>query len=108
MIHNTRIDLGSVDYGLLNTDSDYETLANKILPKALVQIGEAATETAWNEAQKAFGKSKAIKLNNSTSDKRKFIRDGGQNYRRSVSLNDKQKIRATIVAQLKEQKSKRR
>jgi hypothetical protein len=106
-MHNIRINLGSVDYSLLNTDSAYEALANKILPKALVQIGEAAAETTWNETQKAFGKSKAIKLNTSLSDKRKFIRDGGQNYKRSVSFNDKQKIKAEIVAQLKGQKSNR-
>lgn len=106
-MHNTLIDLGIIDYDSLNTDSDYEALANRILPKALVQIGEAAAETAWSEAQKAFGKSNAIKLNTSLSDKRKFIRDGGQNYKRSVSFNAKQKIKDEVVAQLKDQKSKR-
>ena len=107
MMHNTRIDFGIVDYGLLNTDADYKAFANKVLPKALVQIGETAAETAWNEAQKAFGQSKAIKLNTSASDKRNFIRDGGQNYKRSVSFTDKQKIKSEIVSQLKDQKSKR-
>ena len=107
-MHNVRIDLGSVDYSLLNADADYEALANKILPKALVQIGEAAAETAWSEAQKAFGKSKAIKLNTSVSDKRKFVREGGQNYKRSVSSTDKQKIKSEIVARLKDQKSRQR
>ena len=106
-MNNIRIDLGSVNYDLLNTDADYEVIANKILPKALVQIGEAAAETAWSGMQKALGKSQAVKLNTSSSDKRKFIRDGGQNYKRSVSFNAKQKIKDEVVAQLKDQKSKR-
>ncbi len=107
-IQNMRISLGSVNYDLLETDSDYEVLANKILPKALVQLGEATAEVAWDGLQKELRKSKFIKANSSSSEKRKFIQDGGQNFKRSASNKDKQDIKAAIIAQMKEQKSKHR
>ena len=53
MKKNLRIDLGHVDYDALETDADFESVANRVLPKALVQIGEATAETAWTELQRA-------------------------------------------------------
>ena len=103
---NLRIDLGHVDYDALETDADFESVANRVLPKALVQIGEATAETAWTELQKGLKKS-GLKPNSSTSEKRKFIREGGQNFKRSASAKDKREIKATIISQLRDQKASR-
>jgi hypothetical protein len=98
--------LGHVDYDALESDADFEAVADRVLPKALVQIGEATAETAWTELQKGLKKS-GLKPNSSTSEKRKFIREGGQNFKRSATAKDKREIKATIVAQLREQKDSR-
>lgn len=106
MNKNIRIDLGHVDFDSLETDADFESAADRIMPKALVQIGEAVAETAWTELQKGLKKS-GFKPNSSTSEKRKAIREGGQNFKRSASVQEKRNIKATIVSQLREQKASR-
>lgn len=105
MKHSIRIDIGNFDCRCLKTDSDYETAAIKIMPKVLSQVGETAAEALWSETQKAFGKSKFVKLNTSSSDKRKFIQDSADKYKRSASTSDKQKIKSQIVELLRERKT---
>lgn len=105
---NIKISLGSINYDLLKNDADYQVLADRILPKALVQFGEATAEVAWDGLQKELRKSKFIKANSSSSEKRNFIQNGGQNFKRSASHKEKQEIKAAIIAQIKDQKSKRR
>ena len=99
-----RIDFGHVDLDKLNADADFDSAAERILPKALVQMGEALAEEGWIELQKTMKKS-GLKPNKSSGDKRKFVRDGGQNYKRSASAKDKRELKATIVTQLREQKA---
>ena len=98
-----RIDLGQVDLGSLATDEDLRGEARRILPKAIVQLGEAVGEEAWNALQKGL-KGPGIKLNTSSSDKRKFIRESGQNHKREISCNDKKKLEDEIIRRLREQK----
>ena len=100
---NIRIDLGQVDLGSLETDEDFRREARRILPKAVVQLGEALGEEAWNALQKGF-KGPGIKMNTSSSDKRKFIRESGQNHKREINSNDKKKLEDEIIRQLREQK----
>ena len=97
--------MGHVDFDSLETDADFESAADRIMPKALVQIGEATAETAWTALQKSLKKS-GFKPS-STSEKRKAIREGGKNFKRSASVKEKRDIKATIVSQLREQKASR-
>jgi len=66
---NIRIDLGHVDFDSLETDDDFRREAQRILPKAIVQLGEAVGEKAWTATQKGL-KGPGIKLSTSSSDKR--------------------------------------
>ncbi len=99
---NIKIDLGRIDVDSLETDEDFLREARRILPKAIVQLGEAAGEEAWNELQKGL-KGPGIKLNTSSSDKRKFIRESGQNYKREITVEDKKELEDYIIQQLREQ-----
>ena len=101
---NTRIDLGHIDFDSLETDDDFRREAQRILPKAIVQLGEAVGEEAWAALQKGL-KGPGIKLNTSSSDKRKFIREAGQNYKREISAKDKRELEQDIIRQLREQKA---
>lgn len=101
---NIRIDLGNVDFGSLHTEQDFRREASRLVPKALVQLGETAGEQAWTELQKGLRGIKGMKVNNSSSDKRKFIREAGENYRKDASVADKRELEDHIVEQLKERK----
>lgn len=106
--YTRRIDLGHVDVSKLQTDEDIRREAHRLLPEALVQIGEAAGETAWQELQRGLGSIRGFKVNSSSSDKRSFIREAGRNYRRQASEQDKRKLEDQIVQQLRERKKSNR
>ena len=98
------ITFGRVDVSNLETEEDFRREARRILPEALVQIGEKSGEIAWNDLQKSFRKVPGYKPNSSSSEKRKFIREAGENYRRKVSAKDRQEIEDYIVARLRQLK----
>jgi hypothetical protein len=102
--HTHKISLGNVDVSKLETEDDFRREAQRLLPNALVQVGEATGEVAWNELQKGFRGVPGFKANTSSSDKRKFIREAGQNYRRRVSAKDRRELEDYIVAKLRELK----
>ncbi|MBD2342629.1 hypothetical protein [Anabaena subtropica] len=92
------IDLSHVDLSSLETEEDFRIEAKKLLPAALVQLGEAVALQTWEELQKNFsGKS-------SPAEKRKFIQQTGKNYQRSASNREKQELEDHIVEQLRQQK----
>ena len=103
MNKNVRIDLGHVDYNALKTDADYDQLADKLLPDALIKLGEATAKAAWEDLQKGF-KGSGLEMNSSSSDKRKFIRDGGKEFQRTVTAKHKRDAKSAIIEQLREQK----
>jgi len=105
--HQFTISLGSVDFSKLETEADFRHEAQRFLPEALVQIGEKAGEVAWDSLQKSFRGIPGFKPNSSSSDKSRFIREAGQNYRRKVSSQDRRKIEDEIVRQLRDQKSRK-
>jgi hypothetical protein len=102
---NIRLDLGSVDLAGLHTEDDYRREARRLLPSALSRLGEAVGKAAWDELQRSFKGIPGFKGNNSSSDRARFIREAGEEYKRKVNQSDKQKIEDNIVAQIKEQKS---
>ena len=100
------IPLGSVDLDKLLTDDDYRREAQRLLPDALTRIGEKTAEVAWNELQKGFRGIPGFKANSSSSDKSRFIREGGENHRRNASAQDRRAIEDHIIQQLREMKRK--
>ncbi len=103
---NFSIPLGSVDLDKLATDEDFRWEAQRLLPDALTRIGENTAEVAWTELQKSFRGIPGFKGNSSSSDKSRFIREGGQNHRRNASAQDRRAIEDHIIQQLREMKRK--
>ena len=100
------IPLGSVTLDNLETDEDFSKEAERLLPDALTRIGEQTAEFAWNELQKSFRGIPGFKGNSSSSDKSRFIRQGGQNHRRSASSQLRRQVANHIIEQLRELKRK--
>lgn len=95
------IHLGSVDLDKLETDEDFRREAQRLLPDALTRIGEKTAELAWNELQKSFRGIPGFKANSSSSDKSRFIREGGQKHRRDASTQVRRELENHIVQQLR-------
>lgn|GEM_PF-1065186 len=98
------IPLGSVDLDKLESDEDFRREAQRLVPDALTRIGEKTAEVAWTALQKSFRGIPGFKGNSSSSDKSRFIREGGQNHRRSASAQDRRAIEDHIIEQLREMK----
>lgn len=90
--HTFKISLGNVDFSKLESDADFRREAQRLLPDVLVQVGEATGEVAWNELQKGFRGIPGFQVNSSSSDKRKFIREAGQNFRRQATSQERRDI----------------
>ena len=77
-----------------------------MVPDALVSIGEKTAEIAWNELQKSFRGIPGVKVTSSSSDKSRFVREGGQNHRRNASAQERRTLENHIIQQLREMKRK--
>ena len=97
------IDMKTIDFDSLETDEDFRSEAQRLLPKALVQVGEAMAEKTWEELEKEMQKS-GIKSGGSQSAKRKFIQETKRTYQRNASSRDKRELEEYIVEQLREYK----
>ena len=100
------IPLGSVDLDKLETEDDFRREAHRLVPGAMIRIGEKTAEIAWNELQKSFRGIPGFKGNSSSSDKSRFIREGGQNHSRNASAQDRRSVENHIIQQLRELKRK--
>lgn len=95
-----KIDFTQIDFSSLETEDDFRTEAKRLLPEALVQIGEAMGEETWNALQEGQ-KGSGLKVSTSPSEKRKFIKDAGKNYQRGATARDRKEIEDYIVEQLR-------
>ncbi len=95
-----KIDFGQVDLSSLETEDDFRTEAKRLLPEALIQIGEAMGEQTWDTLQQGQ-KGSGLKVSTSSSEKRKFVKDAGKNYRRGATARDRKEIEDYIVQQLR-------
>jgi hypothetical protein len=86
--HQIKIDFKLVDFLSLSTEDDFLQEAKRLLPETLVQLGEAVGEKTWEELQKGL-KCSGVKVNNSPSEKRKFVKETGKNYRKKASARDR-------------------
>jgi len=96
-----KIDHGMVDYDTLKTDEDIRREARRILPQVLAQIGEAMGEETWNLLQKSL-KGSGLNTSASSVDKKKFIREAGQEHKYKASAIDKNRLEKDIIRQLRE------
>lgn len=99
--HDIKIDLGRVDYDTLKTDEDIRREARRILPLVLAQIGEAMGEETWNLLQKSLQES-GFNTSSSSVDRKKFIREAGQEHQYKASGIDKNRLEKDIIHQLRE------
>ena len=97
------IDVKEIDFDSLESDEDFRSEAQRLLPKALVQVGEAMAEKTWEELQKEMQKS-GIKSGASQSAKRKFVQETKRTYQRNASSRDKRELEDYIVEQLHQYK----
>ncbi|KYC41047.1 hypothetical protein WA1_23300 [Scytonema hofmannii PCC 7110] len=94
------IDFSSIDIASLDTDDEFRQEAKRLLPKALVQLGEIVGEKTWEDLQKSL-KKPGGKLSSSQSEKRKFIQETGRTYHRHASSRERQELEDYIVEQLR-------
>ncbi|MDM9385181.1 hypothetical protein QUB80_31500 [Chlorogloeopsis sp. ULAP01] len=97
------LDFSNVDFSSLETEEDFQTEARKLLPQALVKLGESVGEKTWEELHKNL-KQGGTKLNSSQSEKRKFIQETGRSYQRKASNRERQELEAYIIEQLHQHK----
>lgn len=97
------IDLKNVDFASLDTEEDFRQEAQKLLPQALVQVGEAMAEKTWDELQKEMQKS-GMKSSASVSAKRKFVQETKRTYQRNASSRDKRELEEYIIEQIRQYK----
>jgi hypothetical protein len=95
-----KINLGSINHSTLKTDDDIRREAQRILPNAILQIGEVVGEEAWNALQTAF-KGNIFKLSPSSAEKQKFIRESAQEYKRKISFKEKTDLENEIISELR-------
>jgi hypothetical protein len=96
-IELAKIPLGHVDVSRLSTDDDVRSEAARQLPGFLARLGEAAGKVFWERTQASLKGVPGMKLNTSSGDKQRFIREAGQNYVRQMSAAEKKKVEAFIV-----------
>ncbi|MBF2017090.1 MAG: hypothetical protein HC836_30590 [Richelia sp. RM2_1_2] len=97
------IDLKTIDFASLDTDEDFRQEAQRLLPQALVQVGEAMAEKTWDELQKEMQKA-GMKSSASVSAKRKFIQETKRTYQRNVSSREKRELEDYIIEQMRQYK----
>jgi hypothetical protein len=95
------INLGDVDLSSLQTEDDYRKEAQRLLPKCLTEMGEAIGERSWDEMQKSLKQVPGVKVNTSSSEKRKFVKEAGQNFAQEASDQQKREIVGRIIQQLR-------
>lgn len=90
--------LGDVNVEELISDSDIRRVARERLPSALEQMGKDTAEMMW----KSLGKSsKGSGLQLSTSEKKKFIRDVVERFKREKAAD----VETYLVEQLREMRA---
>ena len=94
------IDVKEIDFDSLETDEDFRNQAKILLPKALVQVGEAMAEKTREELEKEMQKS-GMKSNSSQSAKRKFVQETKRNYQRNASSRDKKELEDYLIEKLR-------
>jgi len=93
------LELGNVNLASLRTEEDFQKAAQRHLPAVLLQAGERLGEKTWNHLHQGGG---AVKPNATADDRKRFVREMGQNYQRQANTKDRKALEGQIITQLKE------
>ncbi|MEC4815199.1 MAG: hypothetical protein SAK29_18265 [Scytonema sp. PMC 1069.18] len=100
------IDFNGVDFASLETEEDFRQEAKRLLPTALVILGESIGEKTWEELQKSV-KGPGMKRGSSQNERRRFIQETGKTYQKNASSREKRELEDYIVEQLHQYKESR-
>lgn len=97
---NYRIDLKHLDVSAIQSDADIKRTAKKLLPGALIEIGEDAGAKSWDAMANEMRKLKGFKAS-PASERTKHIRESGQKFKRTISAKDKLTIETEIAQEIR-------
>ena len=96
--HEIRVDLSGADLDTLVSDDDFRREAERILPAALEELGQALGEAAW-ERRQTIDDGPAIE-----DEMREFVVKAGRTYRRFAPARDRKTLTDLIVRKLQQAK----
>jgi hypothetical protein len=96
------LDLSGLDLESLDTDEDFRREAERLLPAALEELGQAFGEAAWR--RQAVAMATAMKGREATGEMREFIQKAGRTYRRFAPASDRLALEDLLVRKLREAK----
>jgi hypothetical protein len=102
------VNLSHVDVSKLETDEDFRREAHRLLPNVLTQMGEQAGAITWVQLQKGLKRIPGMKVNSSSIEKQKFLREAGENHRQKASSSEQLEIEGILIEKLKAMKPKPR
>jgi hypothetical protein len=103
--HEIRLDLAGADLDALVTEDDFGREAERLLPAALEELGQALGEAAW-ERRQADRQGPAVKYRGATGELREFVLKAGRTYRRFAPAHDRQTLKDLIVRKLRQAKAR--
>lgn len=103
-IQGMQIKIGAFDVSSLSTDEDFERAAKSLLPGVLERAGKEAGRVAWERMQAGLKRVKGFKPNTSSTERLRFIREAGDNFRRELGTSDRRELEQQIIASLREMK----
>ena len=98
------VQLGDIPVEASDTDAILLTKAQNHLPQALKRLGEKAGQEAWATMERELRNS-PLKLNRSSSEKAKFIREAAAEFVKTATAADKKNVVETIFEQLQQQRN---
>jgi hypothetical protein len=96
------LDLSGIDLEALDTDKDFSREAERLLPAALEELGQAFGEAAWK--RQAVALARAVKGREATGEMREFIQKAGRTYRRFAPASDRLALKDLLIRKLREAK----
>lgn len=95
------LDLSGIDPATLKNEEDFHQLARRLVPTALITLGEKRGEKTWEDLERDSKRSNTQRPHNSEFDRKLFIRESGLNYNRQAPAKDRKMLEDLIVAYLK-------
>jgi hypothetical protein len=99
--HEIHLDVTGLDLGGLETDDDFRQAARRLLPAALLELGQAMGESAW---VRHHGLDAALATGHAWGgpEMHEFVAKAGRTYRRFAPAADRQALEDLLVEKLRE------
>lgn len=94
------LDLGMIDPRSPRTEEELRKLARRLVPAALMVLGERRGEKTWNDLEKDSTRSQTPRSHHTLTDKKSFVREAGQNYSRQAPAKDRTTLEEKIFVYL--------